>query len=64
MFEYMAAFDENNPRSSLWVFIRYLYLHDMLKLRQLCKSSSQLVTPSKQAWAIRIGYGIIGDLRA
>lgn len=48
--------------STLWRFLRCLQLQDILVLRQLCKSSHQLVPPYVQLLAIKMG-GMLGDLR-
>ena len=67
VFEFMVAVDVEplkNLDSTLWTFLTYLQLQDMLNLRKLCKSSAQLAGPEQQALAIRIGQNMLGDLRA
>ena len=47
VFEFMAACDLdpiNDDKSTLWVFLSYLNVSDLLVLSGLCKSSYQLST--------------------
>ena len=50
VFEFMVAVDVEpliNLDSTLWAFLTYLQLQDMLNLRKLCKSSAQLAGPEQ-----------------
>jgi len=47
LFEFFAACDIDplhDTSSTLWRLLSYLQLSDLLSLRQICKSSYQLVT--------------------
>ena len=48
VFEFMTACDidfANNLDSTLWTFLKFLSVAEMIGLRRLCRSSSQLVDP-------------------
>ena len=48
LFEFMNAVSEEpqvDTGSTLWQLLQFLNFQDMINLRQVCRSSAQLVTP-------------------